>query len=162
MFDNDREPNDGGYSFAYKFPDLMRSLQLTFKKAQTYNALSDTWLKKTFVKNRGKLADKTLLIETNNVNEEYAGDTEAFEKVYPFKFEVVSPNKVKEAINKQETQYAYFYTANSSGSVFTVVLEAGTGEVLWFQHDNMDEYNPLKSKIKPAFLKKMKMKKFTK
>lgn len=156
-FDTDRGQEDGGNTFLFKLPDLLRSLQSTFRYAEEMGRLSDTYLTHHFKSNRKELAGHTLLLEENSLNEKYLNNTAEFEKKYLFSFEIVSTDKVKEAVENRDSKYAYFYISRQTSGYHTFVIEAGTGEVLWYTHD---PYAPIDKKITPSYLKTMRLGKY--
>lgn len=150
--DADRPFDKGGFGFTYKLPDLMKSLEQFLEIAEDERGISLSKIKKRYIENRQELQEHTLLFEKQNINSDYIDDQQAFLEVYPFDLRFVEPKIVVDAIKDKETKYAYFYTTPDYGNgAFTVILEAGTGRVLWFDHASFG--GPRRSKLTPHYIK---------
>ncbi|WP_417603377.1 hypothetical protein [Owenweeksia hongkongensis] len=150
--DADRPFDKGGFGFTYKLPDLMKSLEQFLEIAEHEKGISLSKIKKKYINNRQELESHTLLFETQNINSDYIENQEAFFEVYPYELRFVEPKMVVEAIKDKETNYAYFYTTPDYGNgAFTVIVEAGTGRVLWFDHASFG--GPRRSKLTPHYIK---------
>lgn len=158
VFDDDRNFEDGGSTFSHKLPDLLRALQHLFKYSESKGFLSSTVLEKDYVNNRGKLVDHTLLIESNLIEEAFYNDEKAFEEYYPASFEIAEASEVKRAIDEKKTKFAYLYIIRDAGALKRFIIEAGTGEVLWYDFEPTDKVEV--EKLDPSFFKIIKLKKF--
>lgn len=150
--DADRTFDKGGFGFTYKLPDLIKSLEQFLEIAEEERGMSLSKIKKKYIKNRGELKSHILLFEMQNINSDYVGKEDAFFEVYPFELRFVEPKIVAEAISDKESNYAYFYTTPDYGNgAFTIIVEAGTGRVLWFDHASFG--GPRRSKLTPHYVK---------
>lgn len=160
VFDDDRDPEDGGSTYTYKLPDLLRSLQNMYVYSEGNGYLTSEVTKKYYKNNRGKLVNHTLLIESALLDEEFRNDLNEISKYYPAPYKVVSGQEVAEAIDSRDSQYAYLYVWRDGDAVEYFIIEAGTGEVLW--HTTSFEYKNELEKIHPKFFKQIKLEEYIK
>lgn len=121
------------------------------------------YMNRTYTENRGKLENKTLLIDENYVQpDDFSGDRRSYDyrlkkksltageiaEIYPYRFEVVSQSEMGEAITEKRKDTAVLIPV--SDSVFTtIVYDTETYEVLYYSAE------PKKFTLTKKFFKKM-------
>ncbi len=121
------------------------------------------YMNKTYVENRGKLENKTLLIDENYIQPDgydgnrFSPDYRIKKKsltagevgeIYPYRFEVASQREMAEAIAEKRKDTAVLIPVNDS--VFTaIVYDTETYEVLYYSAE------PKKFTLTKKFFKKM-------
>ncbi len=120
----------GDNTFYYKWSDLFKAFNNVLTLAEQNNGISLKRLKKHYGMNKGELKSHTLLIENSQLSTELQEDTSLINEIYRFEYKLVSHFEINESIKEVNLDYAYVYTAPSSGWNFTIIVESGTGKIL--------------------------------
>ncbi|MBN1144484.1 MAG: hypothetical protein JXA72_08670 [Bacteroidales bacterium] len=132
--------------YAYKLAILVRFIQNHAKLIKDHPEIVSANVFKHYNDNIKDIRDKTLYL----LEEELAPSVNTgakIKKVYPYKFEIVTPEDIEEAIKNRDPEVVFLHKVGPEGTKldarsYKVIIGAGDANFYYFDYHKINDKNP--------------------